>query len=184
MSIIDRTVDRVKMMLVKALVTAVNDTGQIQLVKLSGLSGEHQDGVERLQSYGLTSNPPSGSEAVVAYLGGNRDHGVVIVCDNGAFRVTGLASGEVSIWSQYEQQILLKADGSVEITAPAGVSVGTGSDSVAMAAKVDALWNAFYTMFSAWTPVAQDGGAALKTAFTAAFSSPPASVASTNLKAD
>ena len=87
-------------------------------------------------------------------------------------------------FGQYGQEILLKADGSVEITAPAGVSVGAGSDAVAMAAKVNALWNAFYTMFSTWSPAAQDGGAALKAQFTANFTPAPTSVASTNLRAD
>jgi len=188
MSIIDRAVDRIKMMLVKALITAVVDTEQIQLVKLSGLSGEHQDGVERLQNYGLTSNPPVGSEAVVAYLGGNRDHGVVIVCDSGTWRVTGLVSGEVAIYSQFGQKILLKEDSSVEITASGGVSVGAGSDSVAMAVKVELMWTTLLTALKAWTGTkTPDGGVALAAALVTAFSTAgldPPNVASTNLKAD
>lgn len=72
----------------------------------------------------------------------------------------------------------LKADGTV--------NAGTGADFVALAAKVDALWATLDKLFRTdWTPVANDGGAALQMAWlTVAFPTPPSSVASTNLKAD
>ena len=63
---------------------------------------------------------------------------------------------------------------------------GPAADFVAMSAKVDLLWTTLYNLFvTGWTPAANDGGAALKTAFVAAFPPPgPSSVASSNLKAD
>jgi phage baseplate assembly protein V len=184
MSTIDRIGHRVNGLLVKGLIKGVTDSGDLQLVKIETLSGEVQGGIERLQPYGITTSPPIGSEVVAGHLNGNKDHGVVLVADSGAYRVTGLGAGEVAIYSQHGQKILLKTGGAVEITAPGGVSVGAGSDAVALAAKVDVLWATFYSMFSTWVPAPQDGGSALKAAFTAAFASPPASVASTNLKAD
>jgi hypothetical protein len=77
-----------------------------------------------------------------------------------------------------------KADGSVVITPTTTCSVGNGGDFVALSQKVDILWTTLWTAFNTWAPVAQDGGAALKTAFLAAFPSTPQSTASTNLKAD
>lgn len=69
-----------------------------------------------------------------------------------------------------------KADGSVVLA--------EGGDHVALAAKVDAFITALDGVFrTAWTPVPQDGGAALKTAYAAAFGSPPSSVAATKTKA-
>lgn len=182
MSVVERLTKRLTGLVAKALVNAVVDTGEIQLVKVSTFDGTTLDGVERLQPYGDSSSPPPESEAIVVNINGSP---VVIVCDSGAYRVTGLASGEKVVYSMFGQRIHLKADGSVEITAPGGVSVGNGSDAVAMAAKVDALWSTLYTMFSTWAPPATpDSGAALKAAFTAAFPSSPSSVASTNLEAD
>lgn len=47
---------------------------------------------------------------------------------------------------------------------PSGIELGAAaSDFVALAAKVDANFKALKDMFTAWTPVATDGGAALKT---------------------
>lgn len=69
----------------------------------------------------------------------------------------------------------------IEITT-AGASAA--SDFVAMSAKVDAIFTLIDSTIKGWTPLANDGGAALKTAWLAAFPSPPASTKSTNLKAD
>ncbi len=69
----------------------------------------------------------------------------------------------------------IKPDDSVEIG-------HNPTDYAALAAKVDTLFTTFYTLFSGWTPVALDGGLALKTAFTAAFPTPPASVAAAQVK--
>ncbi len=108
---IKKLVSRVEMMLAKAIVKAVIDTDEIQLVKLSVLAGETQDGIERLQNYGFSSVPPTGSEAFVVYLNGNRDHGVVIVCDNGEFRPVGLKDGEAVAYTKHGQTYLLDENG-------------------------------------------------------------------------
>lgn len=102
------------------------------------------------------------------------------------------AMGEALIFSRDTggnviASIHLAADGTVTITPGTTVNVGTASDFVAMAAKVDTLWATLWKVFNEWIPVSQDGGAALKTAFLAvgAFPAPgPSTVASTNLKAD
>ena len=111
MSIFKKLVSRIEMMLAKAIIKAVNDEGDIQLVKISVLAGETQDGIERLQNYGFASVPPNGSEAFVAYLNGNRDHGVVLVCDNGEHRPRNLNDGEAVFYSKHGQTFLLDENG-------------------------------------------------------------------------
>jgi len=111
MSILNKLVSRVEMMLAKAVIKAVNDTDDIQLVKISILAGETQDGVERLQNYGFSSVPPNGSEAFVGYLNGNRDHGVVLVVDNGEHRPRNLKDGESVFYSKHGQTVLLNENG-------------------------------------------------------------------------
>ncbi len=74
------------------------------------------------------------------------------------------------------------SDAAVEVvTGGAPAAVG---GFVAMSLLVDAIFATLDGVFRGWTPVAQDGGAALKTAYLAAFPSPPTSTASKNLKAD
>jgi phage baseplate assembly protein V len=109
--VIAEIINKIKAGIGKALIESVVDTGAIQLVKIQLMENEIQDGVERIQNYGLTSNPPKGSECVPVFVGGSRDHGVAVAVDCGAFRVTGLASGEVCVYSKFGQKILLKANG-------------------------------------------------------------------------
>ena len=183
MSIVNKITRRMQNIVTKVLIKAVYDSDQIQLVKLSGLYNEVTDKVERIQNYGLTSNPPQNSEGISLCLSGDKDHQIVIACDSGMYRVQ-VDNGEVAVYSQYGQKILLAKNGDIETTQNI-FSVGGGSTAVATAQKNDALWQKLYTVFAtAWVPVAQDGGAALKTAFQAAFGSGPGSTASTNLKAD
>lgn len=78
------------------------------------------------------------------------------------------------------------ASGEAVIVAPGGGTVrvsksGASSDFVALAAKVDSNFQAIADMFTAWTPVAMDGGAALK-GLASSLSFDP--VASATLKAD
>jgi hypothetical protein len=100
----------------------------------------------------------------------------------------GLTAGSRAVYSTDTSGVLqaiirLLADGKINITGD--VTIGESSPGfVALSAKVDALWLSFYNMFSGWTPVAQDGGTALKTAFTTAFPSAPESVAATKLKTE
>lgn len=186
MSLIDRLIQRVEMMVLKALVDRVVDTDEIQLVKISGLAGETQEGIERVQNYGMSSAPPAAeSEAVVLYLNGNRDHGVVVVCDSGAYRVKGLLDGEVVLYSKHGQEILLKTGGDVEAKLPGVWKTGTGADWVAMASKVQAAFDALSAAMGAFAPPGTpDGGAALAKAIQAVLEASAADFASTNLKAD
>ena len=89
------------------------------------------------------------------------------------------AAGEKRIYSRDSDGavmavVWLKADGTIELGSP--------DDFVALAAKVDAEIQRIWDLFANWTPVPQDGGAALKTAASAA-SAAVQSVASQTVKA-
>lgn len=94
----------------------------------------------------------------------------------------------VALWDETAacSEVQLGPAGSARIKlVPATASVGSGSDYVAMAAKVDAYTAKMHALFTAgWVTVPADGGAALKAAYAAVFAVPPMSVASSNLKAD
>lgn len=122
--VIERMANKIKSSVGKALIESISDGNEIQLVKVSGLDNETQSDLERVQDYGLTSNPPIGSEAVVLYVGGSKDHGIVIKTDSGEFRVQSLESGEVCIYSKFGQKILLDKNG--EIVFNDGTDFATG----------------------------------------------------------
>lgn len=116
-AVIDRLVAplrrRVRLMISRAVLSAVNDAGGIQLVQVKLLAGEVRDGVERMQDYGFTSVPKPGAEGVMACVSGDRDHGIVVVMDDRRYRLKWLASGEVALYDDLGHIIHLTRTGIV-----------------------------------------------------------------------
>lgn len=108
---------RVAMMVARGVLKRVTDTGRLQVLQLSLMADEAKDGVERFQEYGFTSYPKQGAEAVVLFAAGNRDHGLVIAVDDRRYRLKPLAQGEVALYDDQGQKIVLHRD-RIEVTAP------------------------------------------------------------------
>jgi phage baseplate assembly protein V len=83
-------------------------TGGVQTAQVTGLAGETLEGVELFQQYGFTTVPPEGAMAVVLPLGGRTSHGIVIATEHSAYRLQGLESGEVAIYTDEGTSIVLK----------------------------------------------------------------------------
>jgi phage baseplate assembly protein V len=107
---------RISLMLGRALLTAVSDANQRQLVQLAALAGEVKSDVERVQEYGFTSHPLPGAQVLFVSMGGNRDHPVAISVDDPRYRVKDLSAGEVAIYTDEGDKIVLKRGNTVEIT--------------------------------------------------------------------
>jgi phage baseplate assembly protein V len=123
MSFVNKMVHRIEMLVAKALIDKIDDSGQLQLVKISGLAGEVQEGIERVQNYGMTSVPPNGGEAVVVYLNGNRDHGVAVAVDSAVDRPKDLRDGEVELYSKHGHYLFFKNDGVAHLMGDADFAV-------------------------------------------------------------
>ena len=82
--------------------------------------------------------------------------------------------------------VLLDKTGAVSVTCPAGTKIGLGTDFVAMALKVEALWLLLQSTCLSWAsqqpPPTPDGGLGLASAIASAIGVP--NVKSGNLKAD
>jgi phage gp45-like len=104
---------KVRLMVGRAVIAVINDSGPIQTAQAQLLADEVQDDAERIQEYGFTSVPLSGAEAVVAFVGGNRDHGLIIAVDDRRYRLKGLPGGEVAIYDDQGQKVHLTRDGIV-----------------------------------------------------------------------
>lgn len=114
----------IRLMLGRAVVNLVDDAGGLQRVQLTLLDGETRESVERLQEYGFTSHPLPGSEAVVAFIGGDRGRGVIIGIDDRRYRLH-LVAGEVALYDDLgnvihfkRDRILIDAVDLVEVVAP------------------------------------------------------------------
>lgn len=107
---------------------------------------------------------------------------------NGCFAFPGGYPDDRAIASAVTNGVAIQSD-----DAAAGIVVkssevllgdNTATNFVALANLVDSIFTSIDTVFrTSWVPVAMDGGAALKAAWTAAFATPPSTVAATKTKA-
>lgn len=104
---------KVQLMVGRAILGAINDGGAVQTVQAHLMADEVQDDAERIQQYGYTSVPLPGAEAVLVFVGGNRDHGLVIATEDRRYRLVGLAAGEVAIYDDQGQKVHLTRTGIV-----------------------------------------------------------------------
>ena len=111
MNTLRRLSQRVMSALARATISLVDDSGKVQLLQLQVSALQSIDRVPRFAEYGMTSNPPANSEAIVVFVGGDRSNGVVIATGNAQYRVTGLATGEVCVHDDTGQKLYLSQSG-------------------------------------------------------------------------
>lgn len=112
---------RVMLMVGRGIVRLVNDSLKLQELQVSLLADEVRNGLEHVQAYGFSAHPHPGAEAVVVFIGGNRDHGLVIAVGDRRYRLTGLAQGEVALYTDEDaaggHRVVLRRGRVVEIVA-------------------------------------------------------------------
>lgn len=107
---------RLRLMIGRAVVTAINDTGPIQVVQVKLLDGEVREGVENLHQYGFVSNTPGQREGLYFSVGADRDHGVMVCVGSRTYRLKALRTGEVAIHDDLDQKVHLTREGIVIYT--------------------------------------------------------------------
>lgn len=110
MSPLDRVLLKVRQMVSRGVVLLVNDAAKMQEIQLKIMADDTMDGVERFQNYGFTSKPHTGSEAIALTVNGDKSHTVVIAVDDRRYRLKGLDDGEVALYDDQGQKIVLKRD--------------------------------------------------------------------------
>ncbi|OHD24777.1 MAG: hypothetical protein A2Y38_07775 [Spirochaetes bacterium GWB1_59_5] len=123
---------RVRLMVGRAVLTLVDDSLKLQGLQVRLLDGELRSDVERMQEYGFTSHPHPGAEAAVVFVGGSRDHGLVIAVDDRRYRLKALAAGEVAFYDDQGQAVHLKRDKTLHVY---------GSDHLMADVAIDAVVN-------------------------------------------
>jgi phage baseplate assembly protein V len=125
----------------------VDTSGGLPKATFAMRADEERGGVEVLEQYGFTSAPPAGAEGVALAVGGDGSHHVVLGLGNRSLRLTGLASGEVALYSEHGQQVVLKASGDIVVVPDTGGNVYLGQDGatkkVALVDEVNDLRSAF-----------------------------------------
>lgn len=122
MHLIDQVKNKIRLIVGRALIEAVNsssgDDGLSVDVSLAG--GERHSRIPLFQQYGICSRPNKDSEAVILFIGGSRDNGIAVATQGSASKLPPLEDGEVALFSEYGQTIILKKDGSIVATPKSG----------------------------------------------------------------
>lgn len=100
----------------RGVIGLVKADGPVQMVQGDALAGETGRDDELFQHYGLTSNPPGGTMKVVLPMGGKTSHGIIIATEHGAYRLKGLKTGEVALYTDEGDRIVLKRGRLIEVT--------------------------------------------------------------------
>lgn len=180
---------KIMLMIGKCILAAVDNSGKVMKLQLDGLKNEDITDIERYQEYGFESYPKKDSEALAIFIDGNRDNGIVICVNDRRYRPTNLSEGDACVYDYRGNRIDLKNSGilitdkngnTVELNS-SGVKILNGSSSFVKGETLQTQLNVDKTAMqtlqaaiSAWTPVAHDGGAALKLALTAFLALPMA----------
>lgn len=106
---------RARLAVSRGIVRIISDGGGLQIMQASLMANETRSNMERLQEYGFTSNPHPGAEAAIIFVGGNRDHGLVIAVDDRRYRLKPLETGEVAIYTDEGDYIKLGRNREIEV---------------------------------------------------------------------
>jgi len=102
-------------MIARGVLEVVDDDSKVQIIRATLHSGETRDRLERLGQYGLTSVPHDGAECVVLFPGADNSHGIVIAVEDRRYRLTGLAQGEVALYTDEGDSIQLRRNKEIEV---------------------------------------------------------------------
>lgn len=115
----------IRLLVSRAVLALINDAAKLQRLQIQLMADEERGDVERFQDYGFTSHPRQGAEAIALSVGGSRSHMVVIAVEDRRYRLTGLEEGEVAMYTDEGDKIVLKRGREIEVTAGTRVIVDT-----------------------------------------------------------
>lgn len=104
---IGRALARVRLAF-RVVLGRVNSAPGVQLADGAGLAGENVEAAELMQHYGMTSCPPAGTQGVAIPLGGYTSHTIIVATEHASYRLVGLETGEVALYTDEGAKIVLK----------------------------------------------------------------------------
>lgn len=129
-------VRRLNNMLARGTVVMANSANKMQRLQLKLLNGETKDNVEHFEPYGFTSNPHPDAEHVTVCLDGDRGHCITVVVSDRRYRLTGLAEGEVAMFTDEGDSIQMKRGRNITATAGTKITAIAPNVEIVATAKV------------------------------------------------
>lgn len=126
---------RIQNAITRATIKLINSKTKTQSLQIGLLAGEIKGNIEHMEPYGFTSHPNPGAEAIALFFGGDRSNGVVVVAADKRYRLLNLQQGEVAIYDDQGQKVVLTRDGIV-VNTPQTLTATCGGDVTIKAPKI------------------------------------------------
>lgn len=108
---INRLYRQVLLMIGRGRLTLTDDSGVVQYDQVRLGENELRDNVPNVQQYGFSSNPPVGTDAILAFIAGDRSNGCIIATNNQTYRIKNLMQGGVAVYDMYGNKIIMDQTG-------------------------------------------------------------------------
>lgn len=99
----------------RGYITSSNSASKCQTLQIKMSGGEQKSDIEHIESYGFTSRPLDGAEAVALFLDGDKSHGVILVTGDRRYRVKSLKQGEVAIYTDEGDYIIFNRNNEINV---------------------------------------------------------------------
>lgn len=119
----------------RATIKLIDSKTKTQSLQIGLLAGEIKGNIEHMEPYGFTAHPIPGAEAIALFFGGDRSNGVVIVASDKRHRLLNLKEGEVAIYDDQGQKVVLSRSGIV-VNTPKTLTATCGGDVTITAPKI------------------------------------------------
>ena len=96
--------NKIFLLLGRAVLKAVDESGNAQRIQVLALKNETISDIERFQEYGFESYPLAEAEVFIGFLNGNRDHGIAICVHDERHRPQDLSEGESAMYTDEDQK--------------------------------------------------------------------------------
>jgi phage baseplate assembly protein V len=131
--VVERLWKRIRAGAAVGQITAVDDTGPVQMHQVQVGYLELHDKIPAVQHYGFVSNPPIGTDVVLHFTSGDRSNGFETGTNNQGKRMRNLASGECALHDDRGRFIYLSTGGIVVQANGASVTIENASTIIAQA---------------------------------------------------
>ena len=136
---LDDIKDAIWNLIVRGRLTGSAGRKKMRTIQAETMAGDLRDDVEHFEPYGFTSEPKTGAEPLIVALDGDREHSIAICVADRRYRLTGLTSGEVALYDDQGQEVVLAREGiRIQTAAVFSGSVTVEGDIVGKAQIYDA----------------------------------------------
>jgi phage gp45-like len=112
--------DEVRLMLRRAQLVSLDDSGSQQLLDLSALKADRPRKVPRVMEFGFASSPPAGADFLMLAAGGGMSRAMAIGGEHKDHRQANLPSGAAVLYDASGNVIFAKSSAGIEVKAAEG----------------------------------------------------------------